>query len=66
VPNNDLYAVEVNLNNNRLLTNYNIELTFQQNMPGAAEIITEEKSLLRRIFNPLKSMVKSQKNYHKI
>jgi multidrug resistance efflux pump len=64
VPNKDLYAVEVKLNDNLLVTNYNIKLNFQQNMPGNAEIITDDKSLLRRIVNPLKSVVKSQKNHH--
>jgi multidrug resistance efflux pump len=64
VPNNDLYAAELKLDSNRLVTNYNIELGFQQNMTGNAEIITEEKSLLRRIINPLKSVIRSQNNYH--
>jgi hypothetical protein len=38
-------------------------LDFQQNMPGSAEIITEERSLLRRMLNPFKSAIKKQKAY---
>jgi multidrug resistance efflux pump len=64
VPNNDLYTAEVKLDSNHLITNYNIELDFQQNMPGTADVITEEKSLLRRIVNPLKSVIRKQNNYH--
>ena len=49
---------------NKLITNYNISIDFQQNMPGTAEIITDQKSLLQRVMNPLKSIIKDQKNYH--
>jgi len=37
-----------------LITNYNKKLVFTQDMTGVAEIITDNKSLLSRLFSPLK------------
>jgi HlyD family secretion protein len=65
VPNNEQYSAEVKLDSSRLITNYNILLEFQQNMPGSAVIITEDRSLLNRIFAPFKSAMKIQKSYSK-
>ena len=65
VPNNDYYSAEIAIDSNLLVTNYNIRLNFQQNMPGNAEIITEERSLLLRIIEPFKSAINRQKEYNK-
>lgn len=53
VPEDNIYFLEVSLPNG-LSTTYDKELSFNQEMPGIAEIITEERSLLRRIVDPLK------------
>ena len=59
VPNQNYYTVEVRLTND-LITNYGTEIEFRQQMPGQAEIITENLSLLKRIINPVKSVIKKQ------
>lgn len=59
VPNQNFYLVEVRLTNG-LVTNYGKQIEFRQEMPGKAEIITENLSLLKRIINPVKSVVKRQ------
>lgn len=59
VPNQSYYTVEVKLTNG-LITNYGNEIEFRQEMPGKAEIITENLSLLKRIINPVKSVIKRQ------
>lgn len=59
VPNQNYYTVEVRLTND-LITNYGTEIEFRQQMPGQAEIITENLSLLKRIINPVKSVIKRQ------
>ena len=60
VPDKNFYSAEVKLTNG-LVTNYGNEINFQQEMPGLAEIITDDMSLLRRIFNPAKSVIKRQR-----
>jgi HlyD family secretion protein len=50
VPNNNQYIVTVALPNG-LTTSYKKSLTFQQEMQGNAEIITEDLRILERIFN---------------
>ncbi len=60
VPAKDFYTVKVKLTHG-LVTNYGYDIKFQQEMPGTAEIITENMSLLKRIFNPAKSVIKRQK-----
>lgn len=42
-----------------LITNYNIVIPFQQNMLGTATIITEERSILDRVFHQLTSLIKN-------
>ncbi|MEA3444101.1 MAG: HlyD family efflux transporter periplasmic adaptor subunit [Bacteroidota bacterium] len=59
IPDNNLYNLEVSFPND-LVTNYNRELPFRQKMQGQAEIITENISLLTRIINPFKSIIKKQ------
>jgi len=57
IPNNENYIVEVELPQD-LLTNYNIQLKFSQEMKGTAEIITEDLRLIQRFINPVKSLLK--------
>lgn len=64
VPNDEYYSAEIAIDSNILVTNYNNILAFQQNMPGYAEIITEERSLLARILDPFKSAIQRQKVYN--
>jgi hypothetical protein len=45
-----------------LITNYNIVIPFGQNLQGEAEIITEDMSLMSRLINPLKELMKRQLN----
>lgn len=51
IPNGDYYAVEVNLPG-QMVSNYGKKFEFQQELKGTAEIITEERRLLDRIFHP--------------
>jgi multidrug efflux pump subunit AcrA (membrane-fusion protein) len=57
VSDQEFYSVEVSFPGG-MKTIYNKELVFSQGMTGIAEIITEEISLLVRIVNPLKSILK--------
>ena len=56
VPNNSNYAVDVELVNG-LTTSYNKTLTYKEEMSGTAEIITDNLSILDRIFMNLKKTV---------
>jgi multidrug resistance efflux pump len=56
VPNNSNYAVDVELVNG-LITSYNKALTYKEEMTGTAEIITDNLSILDRIFMNLKKTV---------
>lgn len=56
VPNNDRYAVDVKLNHG-LITSYNKTLTYQEQMKGKADIITQNVSVLDRLFFNLKKMM---------
>ncbi len=46
------YTVEVGLVNN-MITNYNKELLFSQEMQGSAEIITKDRRMIQRVLDPL-------------
>lgn len=59
VPTDDYYSVEVGLPKG-LMSNYGIELEFNYEIRGIAEIITEDERLLQRLFNPLKSLFKER------
>ena len=59
VPTENFYLVQVNLANT-LITNYGKELMFSQEMSGTAEIITEDLSLLSRLFNPIRYILKKR------
>jgi len=60
VTNDNLYSVIVNLPDG-LKTNYGIELDFNQDMQGIAEIITEDKRLLERVVIPVRSVITRQR-----
>ncbi len=53
VPSENFYLVQVNLPDT-LISNYGKKLQFSQEMSGTAEIITEDISLLSRLFSPIK------------
>ena len=54
VPGQDGYEVEIDLPNN-LITSYQDTISFRQEMQGTARIITEDRSLLMRILEDLRS-----------
>lgn len=60
VPEDGFYTVEVDLPDG-LTTYYNIEIGFNQNMRGQAEILTDDMRLLQRIFNPMRNAHTRQK-----
>ncbi|GHT47636.1 hypothetical protein AGMMS49965_25760 [Bacteroidia bacterium] len=51
------YTVEISLPDG-LLTTYKKELPYLPNMQGQADIITEDISLLERLFLPIKKILK--------
>jgi len=57
VPNENNYAIEVNLTN-ELTTNTGKMLDFTGELTGLAEVITDDRSLFDRIFDPLKYLLK--------
>lgn len=59
VSDNDFYAVEVVMPNG-LLSYYDIQIPFSQNMQGNAEILTDKKRLLTRVLNPIRSAILKQ------
>lgn len=59
VSDDDFYTVEVELLNG-LLSFYDIEIPFSQNMQGNAEILTDKKRLLTRVLNPIRSAISKQ------
>jgi HlyD family secretion protein len=60
VPEDNLYTVEVRLPDG-LKTYYDRDIPFNQEMLGRAEIITEERRLIERIFSPIRSMFSEQR-----
>ena len=63
VSDQEYYSVEISFPQG-LVTTYRKELSFSQGMTGQAEIITEELSLLVRIVNPLRSILKRNSMLH--
>ena len=59
VPDDDFYTVEVEFPSG-LRTYYNKDLHFSQNMQGNAEILTDKKRMLQRVFNPIRSAISKQ------
>ena len=60
VATDDKYIVDVSLPEG-MLTNYDKELQFNQNMSGTAEIITEEMRLIERIIYPFRYLIEKNK-----
>jgi HlyD family secretion protein len=60
VPDDQKYVLEVELVNG-LTTYYGYEIQFKQEMMGRAEIITDNRVLLERIFDPIRSLMTEQK-----
>lgn len=55
VPNNNLYSADV-IVNNKLITSYKKVIPKVQDLKGDAEILTDEISLLMRLFTPLRAV----------
>ena len=51
------YMIDISLTNS-LMTTYNKEVTFKQEMQGNAQIITEDLRLLERFFYKFKTLLK--------
>jgi hypothetical protein len=56
VPSGDYYVIEIELTGG-LKTLYGINLDFNQNMQGTAEVMTEDVRLLQKIVNPFRYMI---------
>jgi len=56
VPKESFYYVEVVFPNG-MITNYNLPISFSQNMQGSAEIITDDIRILYRIMQPIRSVL---------
>ncbi|MBN2698619.1 MAG: HlyD family efflux transporter periplasmic adaptor subunit [Bacteroidales bacterium] len=59
VPDDAFYTVEVTLPEG-LTTYYGIEIDFNQNMQGQAEILTDKMRFIERVFNPIRSALTRQ------
>ncbi|MEK6615352.1 MAG: HlyD family efflux transporter periplasmic adaptor subunit [Bacteroidota bacterium] len=57
MPKNESYAIEVSLPN-QLITTYNKNLEYKQEMQGAADIITEELSVFDRVFYQFRKLMR--------
>ncbi len=64
VPTDQLYHVEVELSGG-LVTYYDIEIPFRHEMFGRAEIITDNRVLIERIFSPIRSLLTEQRETRK-
>jgi len=60
VPDDREYVVEVNLPDG-LTTFYDIDIPFDQEMQGKAEILTDNRRLLERIISPIRSVISEQR-----
>jgi HlyD family secretion protein len=60
VPEDEQYVLEVDLADS-LVTYYDIPIPFRQEMMGRAEIITDDRVLLQRIFAPIRSAITEQR-----
>jgi multidrug resistance efflux pump len=65
VPDDQLKAIEVELPVG-LVTYYDIKIPFNQEMYGRAEIITDDRRLIERIFSPIRSMLSEQQESRKV
>ena len=62
IPDNQEYIVEVDLPDG-LKTYYQIEIPFNQEMQGTAEILTDERRLLERIVSPIRAVISQQRSH---
>ena len=60
VPEDQVYVLEVELPDG-LVTYYDIEIPYRQEMLGRGEIITDDRVLLERIFSPIRSLITEQR-----
>lgn len=60
VPTDQLYRVEVDFPKG-LTTYYDFKIPFKSEMYGRAEIITDERVLIERIFDPIRSLISEQR-----
>ena len=58
VPQKDTYLVEISVNDS-LSTTYGKSIVLQQEMEGTANIITEDRRMIARLFDKLKDLLKS-------
>ena len=58
VPEGSVYNIDLVLTNS-LMTTYNKEIIFQQEMKGTADIITEDKRILQRVFDRIWNLIKN-------
>ena len=56
VPRDNMYSIRISMQNG-LMSTYKRELVFRQEMQGTAEIITEDKRLIERVFNQLRNII---------
>jgi multidrug resistance efflux pump len=59
-PDGSVYMVQVNLKDS-MLTSYGKIVDFHQEMQGQAEIITENLTLMKRLLNPIRHIMRRQK-----
>ena len=59
VPQKDSYLVEITLND-ALKTTYNKQITFHQELQGNADIITENRRVIARMFDKFKDLMKNR------
>ena len=59
VPADNMYSVEVSLPGG-LTTNYGIELSFNQQMKGVGEIITDDIRFIVRVIRPIRSIIQNR------
>jgi hypothetical protein len=55
-----MYMVQVNLQDS-LLTSYGKTIDFHREMQGQAEIITEQMTLMTRLLNPIRHILRRQR-----
>jgi multidrug resistance efflux pump len=59
VPQKDNYLVEITLNDS-LRTTYGKRIVFQQEIQGAANIITEDRRMIERVFDKFRNLLKNR------
>jgi multidrug resistance efflux pump len=59
-PDESMYMVQVNLQDS-LLTSYGKTIDFHREMQGQAEIITEQMTLMTRLLNPIRHILRRQR-----